>query len=329
MKLTSLVLLLALMCLSSIARADSPKRCARMYAENLKNEGSSLGFAPSDAEAMVAEVARSIAFQQSIKVIYCDYVTKALAWPAKGEDGIPDGDFIEVNPIWFQEVIGNDRVQAIALLGHELGHYLGRHFESRSGIPGIQKETEADGFAGCAVARLSGDWTTLENLLSRIRSVDGGNGYPTRTQSLDAARHGFDDCGGSKPRPLSSRAALRVAAVPDTVSIPINGFSAVDYPFKETKGIDVQIDSEDTQWFLINGEPLTPISRNQRILGGSFPVSGSSSETYHNNIYLPPNIAALAKAKGQNVVQLKHTFNCRDQNDNLSQVSAILKIYIQ
>lgn len=324
-----LALSIALLILHLPAEADSPALCVRQHLINLKKEGPARGFAPSDAEVTVANVARSISFQQHITVIYCAYVEKALAWQAKNQPGIPDGDYIAVNPVWFREVIGDDKVQAIALLGHELGHYLGRHFESRSTIPGEQQETEADGFAGCAVARLSGDLRTLENLLGRLRSDAGDDGYPSRAKSLEAARQGFKNCGGGIQKTSAIRAALRVAARPDTVGIQIGGLSAVDYEFKENKGIDVQVESEDTQWFFLDGEPIAPIERFGRILGGSFPVQGSNSETYHNNIYLPPVIAEAARAKGQNIVQLKHIFNCRDQNNNVLQFPAILRIYIQ
>jgi hypothetical protein len=324
-----LIFILTSMLLPIYAKADSPALCARQYFTQLTKEGPTLGFSQSQAEITVARVARSIAFQQKVTVIYCERVLRALAWAAKSQDGIPDGDFIEVNPVWLREVIGNDETQAIALLGHELGHFLGRHFESRASIPQEQKEAEADQFAGCAVARLSGNWSALENLLSRIRTESGGNGYPSRAESLRAARQGYDDCGGNTPKTPATRASLRVAAEPDTVGISVGGFRAVDYAFKETKGIEVQIDSEDTQWFFLNGDAMTPVERFGRILGGSFPVPASGSETYHNNIFLPERIATAAKAKGQNVVQLKHTFNCRDANNNVFQVTAVLRIFVQ
>lgn len=330
MKYRRLIFFFASMFLLLSAKAqDLPALCVREYLANLQKEGPARGFSPSEAELMVADVARSISFKQRIKVVYCTHVDAALAWPARGEKGIPDGDYIAVNPRWFREVIGDDKIQAIALLGHELGHYTGRHFESRSTIPREQQEAEADGFAGCAVARLSGDLTKLVNLLSRLRTVDGGGGYPSRATSLEAARQGFKDCGGGIQKTTVNRASLRVTAQPDTVGIPIGGLKAVDYDFNEKNGVGVQIESEDTQWFFVNGDPVAPIERFGRILGGSFPISGSGSETYHNNIYLSPAIAAAARAKGQTVVQLKHIFNCRDQNENVFQVPAILKIYIQ
>ena len=322
------IFLVAALVLSINALAkDLPAYCVRQHFATLQKEDSARGFTPSEAELMVAEVARSISFQQNIKVIYCNEVSSALAWPSNGEKDIPDGDYIAVNPRWLREVIGDDRVQAITLLGHELGHYLGRHFESRKDVPREQQEAEADAFAGCAVARLSGDLQKLENLLSRLRTEAGGEGYPKRTTSLEAARQGFKDCGGGKISP--HRAVLRVAARPDTVSISVKGFMPVDYDFKESKGVDVQIESEDTQWLFLDGNPISPIERFGRILGGTLPVSAHGSETYHNNIYLPDAIAKAARARGYDAVQLKHIFNCRDQNENMLQVQAIVRIYIQ
>ena len=312
-------------------QADQPLYCIQKFAADLKKAKSYAGFGPSDAELTVAEVARSISFQQNIKVVYCDTgIDKALAWPARNYSGIPDGDYIAINPTWFQEVIGDDKVQAIALIGHELGHFSGRHFESRSSIPQEQKELEADHFAGCAVARTSGDWKSLENLLKRLRSKIAGMGYPSRAQSLQTAREGFDDCGGGTQLDDSIiRASLRVSGEPDTIGVKISGYAPVSYKFTETKGVEVQIESEDVQWLFLSGELIQPIERFNRILGGSFPVAGKGSEIYRNNIYLPQRIADAAQAKGENTVQLKHTFNCRDANNNVFQVAAILKIYIQ
>jgi len=331
MKRLLIALLSVVLCTMHPAKADQPLYCIQKYVADLEKAKPSAGFAPSDAELMVAKVARSISFQQNIKVVYCDSgIDKALAWPARQYTGIPDGDYIAVNPVWFREVIGDDQVQAIALFGHELGHFSGRHFESRSGIAQEQKEAEADHFAGCAVARTSGDWKSLENLLGRLRPDVAGMGYPSRAQSLKTAREGFDDCGGGKQLDSAIiRAALRVSPEPDTVGIKMNGYAPVNYMFKETKGVEVQIESEDTQWLFLNGELIKPIERFNRILGGSFPVPGKGSEIYYNNIYLPPLIANAARSRGDNIVQLKHTFNCRDENNNIFQVAAILKIYIQ
>lgn len=330
MKRLLITLLSVLLFTMHPAKADQPLYCIQKYVADLKTANSAAGFAPSDAELLVAKVARSISFQQNIKVVYCDTgIDKALAWPARHYTGIPDGDYIAVNPVWFREVIGDDQVQAVALFGHELGHFSGRHFESRSDIPQEQKEAEADHFAGCAVARTSGDWKSLENLLVRIRPDVAGMGYPSRAQSLKTAREGFDDCWSGRPPDSGNiRAALRVSAEPDTVGIKMNGYTPVNYKFEETKGVEVQIESEDTEWLFLNGELIKPIERFNRILGGSFPVPRNGSEIYYNNIYLPPLVANAVRSKGSDIVQLKHTFNCRDEDNHIFQVAAILKIYI-
>src|SRR5262249_34419949 len=119
----------------------------------------SLGFAPSDVEGLVFEIAESIGLSSSgIKVIPCDGVGKARA-NYYNEKGISVGDYIFYEPVWVREVIGNRLVgdeqkkardQAIVLFGHELGHLLDRHWTSNVALSTLQKEQAADHFAGCA-----------------------------------------------------------------------------------------------------------------------------------------------------------------------------------
>lgn len=197
------VFAVSLICCS--AHAESPPTCVESYFASLKRTGLSLGISRSDAEMLTAEVAKSISFPNPPTVVYCTYVSRVTAWPAKGVKGIPDGDYIAVNPQWLREVLGEDRVQAIALFGHELGHYLGRHFENRAHIPQKLMETEADRTAGCAVARLGGDLSKVKELFSRLRSESGDERYPPRAVSLAALQEGFNNCGGTSPSPTVSR----------------------------------------------------------------------------------------------------------------------------
>lgn len=192
-------------CYAAHAQYSSPPQCARQYFASLKASGPTLGITNSQAEVLLQEVSQSISFPNNIRIAYCgDYIEKIQAWPAKNIAEVPDGDYILVNQDWLREVLGNDRTQAIALFGHEIGHFSGRHFESRESISRVQKETEADRAAGCAVGRLSGDLPRLEDLLSRLRTVSGGNGYPRQEVSLAAARDGFRNCNAS-PRPIEYR----------------------------------------------------------------------------------------------------------------------------
>lgn len=167
-----------------------------------KQGNTQLGIAPPDVELLVQEVAQSIGLTPTgIMIVPCDFTEKVQAWysPGPPEVSAPNGDYILYQPKWVEEVIGSNRWQAVALFGHELGHLLGRHFTSNRDLPTIERETDADRFAGCAVGRLGGKWTELADLLTRLRpKVDGT--YPGRERSLKAARKGFDSCGGKDPK---------------------------------------------------------------------------------------------------------------------------------
>ena len=189
--------------------------------EHYKLGDVALGIAPSDANQLITDVANSIGVKLSVAVIPCRYVEKAEALEYDGSTaGRPAGQYVIYNPDWVREVIGNDRVQAIALFGHEFGHLLNQHYSSRSNIPRIQKETEADEFAGCAVARLGGSWDTLSSLLSRLRRENKDRDYPDRLTSLDAARRGFGNCGGALIAPHEQLDPLECESLPDgTVNV--------------------------------------------------------------------------------------------------------------
>ncbi len=198
--------LLSILCLTLLltGRVAAQETCVMDHiAANTNKNAPQLGIAPPDVELLVQEVAGSIGLSPAgITIVPCDYTEKVQAWYSPGPPDLdaPEGDYILYQPKWVEEVIGENRVQAIALFGHELGHLLGRHFTSSKNLPPIQKETDADRFAGCAVGRLNGNWNGLADLLSRLRPpVDGS--YPSRKRSLAAARDGFDKCGGKDEPP--------------------------------------------------------------------------------------------------------------------------------
>jgi hypothetical protein len=138
-----------------------------------------------------------------------------------------------------------------------------------------------------------------------------------------------DDCVGTSQAAVSTaRASLRVGAQPDTVAIGSGGYAAVDYLFGEEQGIAVQVETEDVQYTLPSGDPIGQSWVGGRILGGSFQINGNATNTYHNNIYLPPEVSRIAKARGAIFVQLHHTFHCRDTNGNIFQVPAVLKVFL-
>lgn len=186
-----LVLLLTTVCTSELAYAQAAL-CVSEYL-NARKADRILGIAAADAEQLVSKVAQSIGLTRTVMVLPCTYIEKAHAWP--GNEEVPEGEYIIYNPTWVREIIGKDEVQAVALFGHELGHFLNGDFTVRKGIPRQQQELDADQFAGCAVARMSNDLSKLENLLSRLRQENDMH-YPNRLTSLDRAKAGFKACGG-------------------------------------------------------------------------------------------------------------------------------------
>jgi hypothetical protein len=201
MSCSALVLALAMLS-PPVFGQSSTTFCLRQYEEQVSQRGNALGISPPDAELLIERVADSISLNiDGITIVPCDQASKAQSTYADGSvPGVPAGEYILYDPSWLREVIGNDKTQAIAIFGHELGHLLNRDFyKPRSLLPRIRLETDADGFAGCAVARLGGSWGGLENLLTRIRR-DVDTTYPSAKHSIAAARQGFATCGGDLQR---------------------------------------------------------------------------------------------------------------------------------
>ncbi|MBB3220377.1 hypothetical protein [Pseudoduganella umbonata] len=191
--------LITLLGASGPSIAQVPTLCVSQHLALIKKDGKQLGIAPDEASELIGRVARSIGLSQTVTTVPCHFFSKAAAWNARDNAGIPDGDYVIYNPDWVREVIGSDRTQAIALFGHELGHFVNRHFDTRQYLSSIDKEKEADRFAGCAVARLKGDFAALDNLFKRLRG-DVSADYPDRLSSLESARGGYGDCGGDAAR---------------------------------------------------------------------------------------------------------------------------------
>jgi hypothetical protein len=187
------------------AHAQDPtpaELCIKNYFASFKKTGRSLGISVSEADDLVHKVAKSIGMSEQITVVPCSYASKAGAWSINSDPEVTSGEYIIYNPVWIREVIGNDQFQAIVVFGHELGHFVNRHFDARAGLPSVQKEAEADRFAGCAVARMRGQFSSLRELLSRLRSEEKTSNYPDRFASIESARSGFVDCGGNTiPQP--------------------------------------------------------------------------------------------------------------------------------
>lgn len=206
MKLTlHLASFLAALCVSGHASAQSAT-CVSTYLAKRKIEPT-LGITASDAERLVSRVAQSLALTRPVTVVPCTFAEKAYAWVGRPDDSSPEGEYIIYNPDWVREVLGKDEVQAVALFGHELGHFLNGDFTTRKGLPRSQLERDADRFAGCAVARLSGDFSRFEDLLSRLR-LEKDVYYPDRLSSIQSAKDGFESCRGVQISSASPQAQL-------------------------------------------------------------------------------------------------------------------------
>lgn len=196
------------------AHAQSRERwdtCVRDYWAQQDHATPALGISAPEAETLIGNIASGIGLRSdTIVIIPCSRINRAYAYYSGGEiEGVRSGEYMFYNEQWVREVVGQDRVQAIALFGHELGHLLNRDFlQPRVNLPRHQLETDADEFAGCAVAASGGEWGGVEDLFSRLRGEAEG-AYPNRLQSLEAARRGFERC---------ARAPQHTTSAPQTVS---------------------------------------------------------------------------------------------------------------
>lgn len=234
--------ILALACLldTDVAFAQYQARaCIESYLATLKRGDQTLGIAAADAEKIIQDVANSIGLTSSIKMVPCRFGKVEATTIQVGTPDVDEGEYITYNPDWIREVIGSDNVQIVAVLGHEFGHFLNRHFSVNRALSVQEKETQADHFAGCAVARMGGKWSALEDLLSRLRR-DQDQLYPNRLKSLSAASNGFKACGGSfqpklvyqnpsPPAELKNGAGNLCSTIKALTNLADQGFEPVRY----------------------------------------------------------------------------------------------------
>ena len=198
----------------TLTHAQAPE-CVNDYLASIAKNGPTLGISASDADQLVARVKQSIGLQRPVLVVPCQAINKAFAWVGGADQRVPDGEYIIYNPDWVREMIGKDQVQAVALFGHELGHILNGDFiPPRKNLNLKTKEADADHFAGCAVAKMAGDFSKLEDLLNRLR-LESDSVYPDRLTSIKTAREGFDRCATAGP--------TRTAFKPDSFTITAIG----------------------------------------------------------------------------------------------------------
>lgn len=172
--------------------------CIMNWAEEQIDGSGALALDDSEAQELIYAIARQYGIATSITAFPCASVDKVQAVAKDASNPrVPRGEYVIYDPNWVREVFGDDTVQATFAFAHEIGHFVNRHFGSRSHLSIKEKETEADGFAGCAVARIEGknSWSSLENLVTRLRETSHPT-YPNRQESLAVVRAGYIECGG-------------------------------------------------------------------------------------------------------------------------------------
>ena len=112
------------------------RTCVDSHLAKVK-ESPALGIAPSEVDRLVSRVSESIGLKRPITLVPCSSVEKAYAWP---DDKSPELEYIIYNPDWIRGILGKDEVQAIALFGHEMGHFFNGDFTVRKNFPGSSKK---------------------------------------------------------------------------------------------------------------------------------------------------------------------------------------------
>ncbi|MGO6740071.1 M48 family metalloprotease [Rhizobium ruizarguesonis] len=213
-------------CMVSIPAAAQTFGCIKdFYAHK------SFGIARPDAEKLIKDVGDAMAIVSEIVVVPCPYAVQVQSTVVLDDntDGITAGEYVIYSPIWVQQVLGTSKVEAVAVFGHELGHFVQRHFSSRRSIPDMQKEAEADYFAGCAVASMKYPWQPLHDLLQRIRN-ETDEVYPNRLKSEEKAKQGYDTCSRASLPPQAADLKLQVIGDANTLRFLANGrlFASAD-----------------------------------------------------------------------------------------------------
>lgn len=171
-------------------------RCVKEYVKERIKGNASFGIASSKIEKIVQEIAKSLTVRSGVTVVACADVSDATAFPEyNGTKDIPRGEYIVYNPTWANQVLGDNETQAIFVFGHEFGHFINRDALIIETQQRREIELAADYFGGCAVGRAKGNWSSLEDVVKRLRQPEEPI-YPNREASLQIVRKGFDECGG-------------------------------------------------------------------------------------------------------------------------------------
>jgi hypothetical protein len=160
-----------------------------------------IDIAPSLATQLLQDIAVRKTPKLNPRAIDCDQIRKATAFQPSDNDGLPanlfDKNFVIYNDIWVRETIGKNRDMAVFIMGHEFGHLLKSHLTTRRETTSFEMESEADYQGACAVALLGGKWSSVEEIIEKLRG-DIDTDYPSAATSMKISREAFDDCGGNR-----------------------------------------------------------------------------------------------------------------------------------
>ncbi|TSE14054.1 hypothetical protein C1D09_000770 [Mesorhizobium intechi] len=250
-RICAAVLGLLLLCPPAAADAD----CVNDYLNN----GGQLGFAPNDVEEVIQDVASAFGLAATgITALPCDGIPNVEAIYFDGAKA-PLGDYILYDRQWVRQSIGFkfadpahlvQRDKAWVLFAHELGHIFLRHFTTGINLSRLEKETQADHFAGCAAGAMGASWVNVEEFFENQRGdVDGY--YPSREHSIATAKEAFDRCSGRAaqkapvtPQYLAER--LRQALLKDDAAIDVAALETQALLFSANVSLDDSIPIVDS-----------------------------------------------------------------------------------
>ena len=176
------------------AFADDAEQCVQQRLASIADGNEpTYGFAATEVEDIYTEVVTKTGFEGwSISLVPCE--RDGL----KAETLNPKvyGYYIVYNPNWVRETFRDRKWDVLVLFAHELAHYKLEHFSDTT-KDRVTKETEADRYAGCTIARLGGSLADALEPFKWMRKEVDGVFYPSRDVSLQVVEEGYNECAGS------------------------------------------------------------------------------------------------------------------------------------
>jgi len=160
-----------------------------------ENQGTGvLNLVPSDARRTVEAIKSSMSISRAIGVVGCTLIDRNTLAIVPDPDKV-GGDFIVIDGPSLGQVLRSDfPEEANFIVAHEMAHILNDDFgPGRADVSRRKKEDEADKFAVCAVARLSGSWSSLALFLRNLRDLQSED-YSLFADVEDNLKNEFNKC---------------------------------------------------------------------------------------------------------------------------------------